>query len=76
MRTGNLTSMDDHEPLASPVDPDATAPVPYEPTGVAEIDEVLAEVAALAELSASAHVEVFERAHERLRRALDVRADA
>ena len=43
----------------------------YEPTGVESVDQVLAEVAAVAETPVSDHVEVFERAHEQLRRALD-----
>lgn len=48
------------------------APTPaYEPTGVASVDQVLADVAAVAESPVGDHVEVFERAHEQLRRALD-----
>ncbi len=42
-----------------------------ETTGVASVDRVLAEVAAVADGPVSEHVQVFERAHEQLRRALD-----
>ena len=40
-------------------------------TGVAEIDAVVESVAALDPEDVAAHVEVFERAHETLRRGLD-----
>jgi hypothetical protein len=43
----------------------------FESTGVASVDRVLGEVAAVADAPVSEHVEVFERAHEQLRRALD-----
>lgn len=46
----------------------------YEPTGVAEVDGVLADVAAMTSAPVADHVEVFEKAHERLRRALDAPA--
>ena len=46
-----------------------------ETTGVASVDQVLAEVAAVADRPVSDHVEVFERAHDRLRRALDARPE-
>ena len=49
----------------------ATASPAYEPTGVASVDRVLAEVAAVADAPVGDHVEVFERAHDQLRRALD-----
>lgn len=42
-----------------------------ETTGVEAVDRVLAEVAAVADAPVSDHVQVFERAHEQLRRALD-----
>ena len=42
-----------------------------ESTGVESVDRVLAEVAAVADAPVSEHVQVFERAHEQLRRALD-----
>jgi hypothetical protein len=42
-----------------------------ESTGVASVDAVLADVAAVAEAPVSDHVAVFERAHDQLRRALD-----
>lgn len=45
-------------------------------TGVAAVDEVLQRVSQLAERPVSEHVEVFERAHEQLRRALDAPPDA
>jgi hypothetical protein len=47
----------------------------HEPTGVAAVDRVLAEVAALADTPVAEHVQVFERAHEQLRRALDSHPD-
>jgi hypothetical protein len=40
-------------------------------TGVESVDRVLAEVAAVADAPVGEHVQVFERAHEQLRRALD-----
>ena len=51
--------------------PTVAAAPSYEPTGLESVDQVLAEVAAVAERPVSDHVEVFERAHEQLRRALD-----
>lgn len=42
-----------------------------ETTGIAAVDQVLADVAAVADRPVSDHVGVFERAHEQLRRALD-----
>jgi len=42
-----------------------------ESTGVASVDVVLADVAAVADAPVSEHVAVFERAHDQLRRALD-----
>lgn len=44
-------------------------------TGVAEVDAVLASLDDLADLPVHEHVTVFERAHERLRRALDAPSD-
>ena len=46
-----------------------------ETTGVASVDQVLAEVAEVADRPVSDHVEVFERAHDQLRRALDARPE-
>ena len=43
----------------------------YEPTGVDAVDRVLADVAAAIGSPLSEHVQVFEQAHEQLRRALD-----
>ncbi len=40
-------------------------------TGVAAVDRVLVDVAAVAGTPVAGHVAVFERAHEQLRRALD-----
>lgn len=42
-----------------------------ETTGVTSVDQVLADVAAVADAPVSDHVAVFERAHDQLRRALD-----
>lgn len=42
-----------------------------ETTGVAVVDQVLTDVAAVADRPVTEHVEVFERAHDQLRRALD-----
>ena len=47
-----------------------------ERTGMAAVDAVLDEVATLSERPVSDHVAVFERAHDRLRRALDAQPDA
>ena len=51
------------------------APVDYEPTGVEAVDRVLAEVTAVVDAPVGEHVQVFERAHEQLRRALDAQPD-
>lgn len=47
-----------------------------ERTGVPEVDRVLAEIESVGELPVADRVEVFERAHERLRRALDAHPTA
>lgn len=44
-------------------------------TGVAAVDQVLADVEEAGSRSLTEQVEVFERAHERLRRALDGAAE-
>ncbi len=66
-----------HEGVGSPEA--GTAPrseaVDYEPTGVESVDRVLADVAAVADAPIGDHVQVFERAHEQLRRALDAHPD-
>lgn len=46
------------------------------PTGIEQVDAVQQEVVGLAERPVSEHVEVFERAHEQLRRALDAAPEA
>lgn len=48
--------------------PDMTAPVM---TGHAGVDGVLTSLEALEDLPVAEHVEIFDRAHERLRQALD-----
>ena len=47
-----------------------------EPTGVEEVDDVLASLQALDDSPVAEHPAVFERAHERLRQALDGPAGA
>lgn len=47
-----------------------------EPTGVEEVDDVLASLQALDDNPVAEHPAVFERAHERLRQALDGPAGA
>ena len=47
----------------------------HESTGVEAVDRVLAEVAALAESPVDQHVQVFERAHDHRRRALDAQPE-
>ena len=47
-----------------------------EHTGMSAVDDVLHQVARLAEVPVPEHVAVFERAHDQLRRALDARQDA
>ena len=54
----------------APENPAADRP---EPTGQAEVDEVVDEVAGLDETPLEEHVAVFERAHARLRGTLDTR---
>ncbi|MBD3948064.1 hypothetical protein [Nocardioides ganghwensis] len=48
----------------------------HESTGVEAVDRVLAEVAGLADSPVDQHVQVFERAHDQLRRALDAQPEA
>ena len=47
-----------------------------ETTGIAAVDQVLADVAAVADRPVSDHVEVFECAHDQLRRALDAQPES
>lgn len=44
-------------------------------TGVAAVDQVLADVAAVSGTPVAGHVAVFERAHDQLRRALDAQPE-
>jgi len=53
------------EPETEPPEPERVR------TGVAGVDEVIAEVEGLEERPIEEHVGVFEAAHDRLRRALD-----
>ena len=55
---------------------DQQVPDQVESTGVPAVDEVLQRVSQVGERPVSEHVEVFERAHEQLRRALDAPPDA
>jgi hypothetical protein len=74
----DATSPEPHEagdaPSGEPV-AESRPPIDYEPTGVESVDQVLADVATIADRPVGQHVEVFERAHEQLRRALDARPD-
>jgi hypothetical protein len=60
---------------AQPFEPDDAATDEPVRTGVPAVDEVLAEVDALDDLPLEEHLGAFERAHESLRRALDVQPD-
>ena len=51
------------------------SPQGIESTGDESVDRVLADVAALADAPVADHVQVFERAHEQLRRALDAQPE-
>jgi hypothetical protein len=55
--------------------PETDPPEP-ERTGVEEVDEVLDSLRDLADRPVEEHPAVFERAHERLRKALDGRPGA
>ncbi|MDT0184441.1 hypothetical protein Q9S36_30050 [Microbacterium sp. ARD31] len=75
----DATTTEPDEAPGAPSDERASGsrpPVDYEPTGIEAVDRVLAEVAGIADRPVGEHVEVFERAHEQLRRALDARPDA
>jgi hypothetical protein len=50
---------------------DESGPAGEERTGNPQVDEVLESLAGLDERPVSEHAEVFEKAHERLRAALD-----
>ena len=59
--------MDQERPESAHVGVD----VDVEPTGLPAVDEVVQRVLQLADRPVAEHVEMFERAHEQLRRALD-----
>ena len=59
-----------------PESADAGVDVGVEPTGLPAVDEVVQRVSQLADRPVVEHVEVFERAHEQLRRALDAQPAA
>lgn len=59
------------EPDPQDADPAETPPREVPRTGDPAVDEVLDELAGLADLPLEEHVPVFERAHEKLRSALD-----
>ncbi len=62
--TSSLTDMDQQDFEAS------------EPTGIAAVDEVVRQVSDVTNQPVADHVQVFERAHEQLRRALDALPEA
>ncbi len=64
---GSLEVMSEEPDHPHEVEPEADRPR----TGVAGVDAVVDDVAALDAKPLEDHVEVFEDAHERLRRALD-----
>lgn len=73
----------DHDPDTAPTVPQPGDEATREPvaddrslseiesTGIDAVDQVLVDVAAVATAPVGDHVQVFERAHEQLRRALD-----
>jgi hypothetical protein len=74
-------SPDEEAPLVDPAEddePPAGSLAPPEPphTGNHAVDEVLADVEGLGERPLDEHVEVYERAHEQLRGALDGAQDS
>lgn len=70
--------MDEQSPRGSAAEPEVSPARPEPaPTGHPAVDEVLRSLRDLEHLPTGEHVAVFERAHERLRRALDeARQDA
>ncbi len=70
--TGGGEAAPESGPESRPV---SRSPIDFESTGVETVDRVLAEVAAIGDRPVGEHVEVFERAHEQLRRALDAQTD-
>lgn len=66
--------MTDESVTTSPADPDGDGsgfPRGVPQTGNAAVDAILTEVVGVASQPVAEHVAVFERAHERLRAALD-----
>ena len=63
----------DERPTYTEADQDGTADDGS--TGVAAVDQVLADVAAVSGTPVAGHVAVVERAHDQLRRALDAKPD-
>ena len=63
-----------HERTHEPVAAEHSMPE-VESTGVESVDRVLVDVAAVADARVGDHVEVFERAHDQLRRALDAQPE-
>lgn len=69
--------MTEEPEFPGPEEPETVPPEPERVrTGVPDVDEVIAAVEELEERPIEEHVGVFETAHDRLRRALDVPADA
>jgi hypothetical protein len=70
------TSPERHDPERQDLDRSDLESGPDEvTTGVSEVDAVLASLDGLDGRPVAEHVEVFEKAHDRLRRALDTPAD-
>lgn len=78
---GNLALMNELPQSAEPEETEFEAPTsPVEPaaderTGVTVVDDVLDSLGTLDGQPLSEHVQVFERAHDQLRRALDTPTD-
>ena len=75
---GNLARMTEHIPETEPETPSRRRPGRDRPgfaeperTGVEEVDDVLTSLEGLDDSPVEEHPAVFERAHERLRQALD-----
>lgn len=66
-----MNEQSQESPEVASVAPLAAHPPGVPQTGNEAVDEVLAEVVAVADQPVQEHVAVFEQAHERLRSALD-----